>query len=129
METRKEQIGNREHDLYFSKWCRDKLNSSFDGQRVYDVDFCIWQKKYKKIMFIELKSHNSKPSKDQRFMFKLINSSIKRGIDKEWTYLGYNLITFENKSFEDGKCYLNNKEILEEDLIKFLNFEIKSVDN
>jgi hypothetical protein len=123
MGTRKEQTGNREHDLYFSKWCREKLNSSHDGQRVYDIDFCIWQKKYKKIMFIELKSHKSKPKDDQYLMFKLINSWIKKGINKEWTYLGYNLITFENKTFEDGKCYLNNNEISEEELIKFLNFE------
>jgi hypothetical protein len=123
MDTKKEKTGNRNHDLYFSGWLRNKLKSSFDGHRVQDVDFVVWNKYQQKIMFIELKSYNNNVPPDQRLMLKKLNNWIKKGIDNDWTFYGTHLITFENSSFENGKCFLNNVEISEKDLIDFLNFK------
>jgi len=119
--TRKEKTASREHDLYFSNWIREKLPDSNTGYRCYDVDFVLWNKHLKKIMFVELKSYNSKPRPDQYLMFTFLNRWILKGIDKDWSYCGYHLIQFENTSFEDGKCFLDGNEILEDDLINFLS--------
>ncbi len=123
METRKEETGNRKNDLYFSRWIRKNLKSSYDGYRVYDLDFVLWHKTEKKMMFIELKSYNSNVKDDQKLMLRKLNKWIKKGIDIDWTFFGTHLITFEKSGFKDGKCFLNNREILEKDLINFLNFE------
>ena len=55
-------------------------------------------------------------------MWRNIHKWIKKGIDKNWTFLGFHLIQFENTQFDNGKCFLDNKEISEENLIKFLTF-------
>tara|TARA_R110000744_G_scaffold375175_1_gene488474 strand:+ start:216 stop:590 length:375 start_codon:yes stop_codon:yes gene_type:complete len=123
--TKKEITNNRENDLYFSKWIRNKLEDSHTGFRCYDLDFILWHKKNKNIMFIELKSYNAEVKPDQRLMLKLLDQWIKKGITEDWNFYGTHLITFEKSGFENGKCFLNNKEIKEKDLIDFLNFKRK----
>ena len=76
-------------------------------------------------MFIELKSYNAEVKPDQRLMLKLLDQWIKKGITEDWNFYGTHLITFEKSGFENGKCFLNNKEIKEKDLIDFLNFKRK----
>ena len=46
----------------------------------------------------------------------------KKGIDEDWTYKGLHLIQFEKFNFENGKVFLNRKEITEKELIEFLTF-------
>ena len=117
--TRKEITGIR--DLTFSGWVRKKLPDSSTGFSASDLDFILWNWKTKKIMFLEIKTRNSKPRTGQKIMWKNINKWIIKGIDNNWTYLGFNLIQFENTNFEDGKCFLNYKEIKEKQLINFLS--------
>lgn len=117
--TRKEITGVRSLD--FSSWVREKLPDSSTGYSVSDLDFVLWNWKTKKIMFLELKTRMSYPRKGQKIMWININKWIKKGIDKDWVYLGFNLIQFEKTNFTDGKCFLNNNEISEIDLIKFLS--------
>lgn len=120
--TRQEQTGNREHDLYFSKWIREKLPDSYTGYRCYDVDFVLWHKELKQIMLIELKSYNTEVKSDQHLILKNLHNWIKNGIDEDWTYKGLHLIQFEQFNFENGKVYLDKKETTEEELINFLTF-------
>jgi hypothetical protein len=120
MATRKEFTGIR--DLTFSQWVRNRLPDSNTGFSVSDLDFILWNWKTKKVMMLEIKTRNSYPRKGQKMMWRNINKWIKKGIDDDWTYLDFNLITFENTNFEDGKCFLNNNEIKEEELIEFLSF-------
>jgi len=121
--TRKEKTGNREHDLFFSKWIRKNLPDSYTGYRCYDVDFVLWNKNTKKVMFIELKSFNADTKPDQHFILKKLNKWISIGIDEDWTYKGLHLIQFEKFNFENGKCYLNRKLINEKELIAFLSLK------
>lgn len=120
--TRKEVTGIR--DLGFSSWIRNKLPDSSTGYAASDLDFMLWNWKTKKIILLEIKTRCSIPRKNQHEMFKLINKWMVNGIDNEWLYLGFHLIQFENdENFDNGKCYLDYKEISEIDLIKYLNLE------
>lgn len=119
--TRPEITGNREHDLYFSKWIRSKLPDSYTGYRCHDIDFVLWHKETKQIMLIELKSNNSYCKPDQRLILKLLHNWIGAGIDSDWTYLGLHLVVFENTCFEDGRCFFDNVEVTESELIEKLN--------
>ncbi len=123
--TKKENTFNRKNDLYFSQWIRNNLDDAHTGYRCYDLDFVLWHKTNKKIMLVELKSHNAEVKPDQRYMLGLLDKWIKKGISKDWKFYGTNLITFEKNNFEDGKCFLNNEEIKEKDLMDFLNFKTK----
>lgn len=106
-----------------SDWIREKLPDSHTGFSVSDLDFIVWNWKAKKVMLLELKTNNATCGKAQHMMWRNLNQWIKTGITKDWQYLGFNLLTFEKSSFADGKAFLNNNEISEEDLIKFLSLE------
>jgi hypothetical protein len=73
-------------------------------------------------MMLEVKTRNAPPREWQKLMWQNMHKWIKKGIDDDWTYLGFNLITFENTFFNDGRCFLNGKEISELDLKEFLSF-------
>ena len=117
--TRKEVTGIR--DLTFSGWIREKLPDSKTGFSVSDLDFILWNWRTKKVMMLEIKTRNSKPRTGQKIMWQNINKWIDNGIDNDWNYLGFHLIQFENTNFDDGKCFLNYKEIKEQELINFLS--------
>lgn len=118
--TRKEITGIRSLD--FSQWVREKLPDSSTGFCASDLDFILWNWKTKKVMFLEIKTRNSYPKYFQKSMYNNLHKWIKNGIDADWKYYGFHLIVFENTTFEDGKCYLDNEEISEQELIKFLSF-------
>jgi hypothetical protein len=120
--TIQEKTGFR--DLTFSQWIRRCLPDSNTGYCVSDLDFILWNWKQKKLMFIEVKTRNSEPKRFQQIMWNNLAKWITAGmeLEKEWTFLGYHLIKFENTFFNDGKCFLNGEEITEEDLIKKLSF-------
>ena len=73
-------------------------------------------------MLLEIKTRNSYPRKGQKMMWLNIHNWIKKGIEKDWQYLGFNLIVFENTYFTDGKCFFNNTIISEKELIEKLSF-------
>lgn len=117
--TRKEYLGTR--DLSFSAWVRENLPDSSTGYCASDLDFFLWNWKTKKVIMLELKSYKSIPRKWQEIMWNNISKWIHNGIDETWTFLGYHLIQFEKTNFENGKCYLDGKEIKEQELINFLS--------
>lgn len=118
--TRQEVTGIRE--LGFSQWIREKLPDSQTGFSASDLDFVLWNWKTRKVMLLEVKTRMSYPRTGQKMMWENIHKWIKNGVDGGWQYLGFHLVQFENdESFENGKCYLDNKEISEADLITFLS--------
>ncbi len=118
--TRQEVTGIR--DLHFSGWVRNNLPDSKTGFLVSDLDFILSNYKTKKIMFLEIKTRMTLLRDWQSILFENIGKWISIGIDQSWQYLGFHIIMFENTFFNDGKVYLNNKEITEKDLIEFLSF-------
>jgi hypothetical protein len=119
--TRPEITGTR--SLVFSQWVREKLPDSQTGFCVSDLDFILWNWKTKQVMLLEIKTYNTEIKTFQRMMWKCLDNWIAKGIDENWIYHGFHLIKFEASDFNDGKCFLDNKEIKEDDLIRFLSFE------
>jgi len=118
--TRREISNTR--DLTFSGWIRKNLPDSATGFLVSDLDFILFNYKTKKIMLLEIKTRGIYPKTWQGKLFNNLDKWIKNGIDKDWQYLGFYLLRFENTFFMDGKCFLRDKEISEEELITFLSF-------
>ena len=117
--TRQEVTYSR--DLGFSQWIRANLPDSKTGFMVTDLDFVVFNYKTKKLMFLEIKTRNSRPKEWQHQIFKNLHRWIKNGIDDDWTYLGYHLIQFENTNFKDGKVFFDYLVTSEAELIKTLS--------
>lgn len=118
--TRPEVTNNR--DLGFSHWIRACLPDSSSGYIVSDLDFILQNYKTKKVALLEIKTRRADLKEWQKSLFRNVHNWISKGIGKDWTYLGFFVIQFENTCFSDGKCYLNYKEISEKELIKILSF-------
>jgi len=116
--TRTEFTGQR--DLTFSGWIRKELPDSSLGFMVTDLDFILYNWNTKKVILLEVKTRNKQLTVWQNNIFQNLSKWINKGIDKDWTFLGFKIIRFENTFFNDGKCYLNNKEISEQELKIFL---------
>ncbi|MBU0777801.1 hypothetical protein KKH23_07190 [Patescibacteria group bacterium] len=107
------------HSTEFGLWLREQteIDSSL-GFIATNIDYIWMNYKNGKFMFIEEKRYGSKPAFWQEKLFRMMHEAFK---GKE-NYYGFNLIVFENTNPEDGKMYLNNKEISKNDLIRFLTF-------
>ncbi len=108
--------------LYFSQWIRKKLPDSNTGFIVTDIDFVLFNYKTKKVMLLEVKSHNDKVTYPQRQIYNCLDRWIKKGIDKDWQYLGWHVVTFERGGFEYGRTYFDGKLVTESEVIKKLSF-------
>jgi hypothetical protein len=118
----KPEITNK-RDLTFSKWVREFLPDSQTGYSASDIDFILWNWKTKKIMLVEVKTRSKEIAKGQKTMFQNLHKWIKKGVAHDWQYLGFHLITFQNTFFDDGKVFLDGREITERDLIEFLSMK------
>ena len=113
----------------FNDWTRDKLPNSYTGYRAYDLDWVFWQRgtshNIEKIMMVEVKTFCSSVKPDQLKTYLFLDQCIKQYVSNftETKYYGFHVLVFERTFFDDGKCWLNNKEISENDLITFLSFQ------
>ena len=109
-------------DLTFSKWIRENLPDSKLGFLVSDLDFILCNYKTKKVMLLEIKTHNKEQSLWQKILFANLDKWIMKGIYPNWQYLGFHIIMFENTNFNDGLVFFDNEEITEKELIYQLSF-------
>ena len=121
--TRPEITGKR--SLAFSKWIKDKLPDSETGYLVYNLDFILWHKDERKLILIEEKTRFGELAQAFRMLMINVIAPALRNYAKEneIDFRGFMLIQFENTCPSDGKIYLNDKEISEEELIKILSME------
>ena len=119
--TRQEYTNKR--DLTFSGWIRKKLPDSSEGFMVSDLDFILYNYKSRICMLLEIKTRNSEVKEWQRKLFDNLSRWIEKGIDADWLFGGYHIIRFENTFFEDGKCWYDNREVNEQELIKILSMK------
>jgi len=117
--TKQEITGVR--PLEFSGWIRKNLPDSSFGFLVTDLDFILYNYNTKKIILLEIKTHNALLKYWQQSIFRQLAKWIKQGIDNEWLFLGFHIIRFENTFFNDGKVYLDNIETTEENIKNFLS--------
>lgn len=87
-----------------------------------NIDYFWRDYKTKDFMFIEEKRYKSKVTYAQRESFVFLDNVLQC----HPKYHGFHILQFENTSPEDGKIFLDHKEITKEELIKFLRFEMES---
>jgi hypothetical protein len=110
----KEVTGKR--NLNFSKWVRES-NPGVYGFTANDVDFLLRNYRTKEIMVIEVKCYNGRMLDKQRLFYCDLHKILKSGCEAAgWKYKGVHLLQFENTCPADGKIYLDNKEITEDQL-------------
>jgi len=117
--TRPEITGKR--DLKFSQWIRENLPDSKTGFLVSDLDFILYSRSSKSIMWLEVKTRNKRISFDhwQYRLFTDLAKCLRLGMKTflpDWYFMGYHNIRFENTFFNDGKVYFDDREISEEEL-------------
>jgi len=103
-------------------WLREQ--DVLDSKRGYiatNLDY-VW-KNYKTgdWMLIEEKRYGHKPRRWQHELFRQLHRVCTAAGGS--AFHGFHLIVFENTSPEDGRIWLDNKEISKDDLILFLQFK------
>jgi hypothetical protein len=118
--TKKELTYKR--DLYFNDWVRKNLPDSSTGFWVTDVDFVFISFKSRKFMLVETKKNSRYPTNAQSEIISFMDTVLRRGTPPEWEYLGYHVLVFEKTGWENGKVWLDGKEITEEDFKYFVYY-------
>lgn len=109
------------HSTEFGLWLRQQTEiDSRLGFVATNVDF-VW-KNYKtgQWMFLEEKRHGARIRWWQQQLFTMIDQACKDVAG----YQGFHVLTFENTNPEDGRVYLDYKEITKTQLVQFLHFEM-----
>jgi hypothetical protein len=122
--TQEEKTGNR--DLRFNQWIRQNLPDSETGFEASDVDMILFNYKTKRMAILEIKTHGADMKFWQKDFLNNLSRWIKTGMLAEqdgWKFYGYFFIQFEHTYFDDGKAFLNGKEVTEEELIQKLSLE------
>ena len=112
---------NDSHSTEFGIWLRvqPQIDSSL-GFLASNIDYCWTNYKTGEWMFIEEKRYNTAIKYWQKKLFSIMHNVCRA--DKK--YRGFHLLVFENTSPEDGKIFLDNKEISKEQLLNFLSFKL-----
>ena len=107
------------HSTEFGIWLRQQegIDSKL-GYTATNIDFLWTNYKTGEWMLIEEKRYKQEPKFPQTKMFELLHNSIKD--DK---YRGFYYLVFENTSPDDGRMWLDTKEITKQELIDFLQFK------
>ncbi len=108
------------HSTEFGLWLRNQssIDSSF-GYVATNIDY-FWENwKTGKWMLIEEKRYLSDVKFYQQRIFKILDECAKG----QQGYQGFHILKFENSSPDDGKIYLDDREITKEELLEFLEMK------
>lgn len=108
------------HSTEFGNWLR--LQPEIDSQRGYvatNIDYIWTNYKTGKWMIIEEKRYESQVKFYQEKIFKVLDSVSQ----SDANYKGMFVLVFEKTSPDDGRIWLDGKEINKDDLLKFLQFD------
>lgn len=121
--TRPEIFGER--SLAFSGWIHEHLPDSCTGFCVANLDWLFWNYKTRRLLLAEEKMHGAElRTWFARFMYEVMDPALKLYAPQNHIdYRGFHKIIFENTSPDDGKIYLDGKEISADDLRTFLAME------
>ena len=105
----------------FSKLMYSYHERANAGFTFIDIDGIIRNYKKRTIAIIEIKAYNADLTYCQEKVFSELALFIKRGICCGWTWVGFFKIVFEGTSFENGRCWINNIEVTENQFFQFLD--------
>jgi hypothetical protein len=108
------------HSTEFGLWLRKipEIDSSL-GYVTTNLDFFWKNYKTDDFMLLEEKRYMSEPAKVQHKIFEQLHHAFQG----DPHYKGIHLIQFEYTNPEDGKIYIDHKEISKQQLIEFLTFK------
>ncbi len=86
-----------------------------DGFTFIDIDTILRNYQRKTFALLEVKTKQAPLSTAQTHIFNELDGALKRGVGDGWTYLGFYILSFEKTSFEDGKAFLNDTEVSEDE--------------
>ena len=111
---------NDNHSTEFGLWLREQgeIDSKY-GYITTNIDY-LWENyKTGDWMIIEEKRYMGTLTYPQK---KQLNN-LYRNTKKTTNFKGFHLLQFENTNPDDGKIYLNHKEITRDELLGFLQFK------
>ncbi len=123
MVTRPECTGKR--DLSFSHWIRNTLRGSTDGLAVTDLDGVLDDFKRKRLMLIEVKTHNGSCTWSQWQTHSILDKSLNLTASAiGYNYWGYHVVRLSGVSPEcsTGIC-VDGTQVSISELIAFLNMD------
>lgn len=106
------------HSTEFGLWLREQrgIDSSL-GYVTTNIDFFWTNYKTGKFMLIEEKRYMSDVKPFQHKIFEKLHNAFKN----DRNYKGMHLLQFEKTNPDDGKIYLDRKQISKQELIDFLS--------
>jgi len=109
------------HSTEFGIWLRQQKEiDSKLGFIATNIDY-IWRNyKTNAWMLIEEKRYMAQVKFPQDKIFEVLDKAART--DKN--YCGLHIIIFEKTSPDDGRVYIDKKEVTREQLVKFLRFEL-----
>jgi hypothetical protein len=114
------------HSTEFGLWLREQKEiDSCLGFVTTNLDYIWTNYKTGEWMLIEEKRYNSEVKPYQRGIFKTIHAACKNAHG----YKGIHLLQFEKTSPDDGRIWIDKKEVDKKGLLQFLRFEKAEVVN
>jgi hypothetical protein len=125
-------------DTPFGKWFRDHPRLTTDPPAcnklsVQNLDYIWHGYETDQLMLIEEKQHGGGQTFAQADTHGIVSQMLaygsgqpvnnERGEVRRVRYMGYHVLRFENTSPADGKMWLDERCISEEELVSFLRFE------
>jgi hypothetical protein len=108
------------HSTEFGIWLRQQ--EPIDSKKGYvatNIDYLWRNYKTGKWMLIEEKRYGTQVKFPQSELLKILDKVSQN----DSMYKGLFVIVFENTSPDDGKIWIDGKEVTKEDLLKFLQFD------
>jgi len=117
--TRQRNDGN---STEFGLWLRERsdLDSRSAFLDIENIDYRVLQYRSGLSLFLEEKRHLATPTFAQFDNFRRLDIALAKADEK---YRGFHLLQFEQTSPEDGRSYLDGKEIDAAGIARFLRFE------
>lgn len=140
-------MSTQEHNIYrrtefssdpeFFDWCRRKLPNARSFW-ITDVD-AVLRDRRGNMALLEIKRRRASVPTHQDITYQVLDTALKAisgqvttvsasGDPVTWfncpvSYRGRYTLTFERTGFEDGRAWLNGREVSEQEVVKVLSFE------
>lgn len=119
----KEGGGDIKGERSFSRWLREELpDKKF---LVSNIDFVLEDWQTKTLMLLEMKTYKKTIRPAQRILYENLCRWIRKGMEPQWKLIGWFTITFEKSCFDDGKCWINDVEVTEDQLLTYIYGEMR----
>ena len=109
-----------QHSTEFGLWLRERKEiDSKLGYVATNIDYMWHNHKKGKWLYLEEKRFRKPIEFPQKKLFEIVDHVSKN----DPNYCGFHTLIFERTNPEDGKMWLDNKEITKDQLMGFLKFE------